>query len=69
MEKRLIIDNEELQFDKKYDWKLIRIPEKPDGSLLHHDYFGILYDIYDRTQSTHQDIYLAEVYIKCTKYY
>ena len=34
---------------------LIVIPEKPDGTLVDHEYFCIHDDLCGRTQSTHQD--------------
>ena len=42
-------------FDKTDGWTLIRIPEKEDGDLSDHEYFCIHDDLFDRTQSTHQD--------------
>ena len=53
--KRLIIDHEQLEFDKTDGWTLIGIPEKEYGSLSDHDYFCIHDDLFDRTKSTHQD--------------
>ena len=37
MEKRFIIDHEQLQFDKNSGWTLIGIPDKPDGALYDHE--------------------------------
>ena len=53
-EKRFIIDQEQLQFDKNYGWTLIEIVEKPDGFLLDNEYFCIHDDIFDRIQSDNQ---------------
>ena len=35
----LIIDHEQLQFDKTDGWTLIGIPEKEDGTFSDHEYF------------------------------
>ena len=56
LKKRFIIDHEKLEFDKNLVWNLIGIPEKPDGTFSDHEYFCIYDDLFDRTQSTHQDI-------------
>ena len=56
LEKIFIIEHKQLQFDKNCGWNLIGITEKPDRYLLDHDYFCIHGDIFDRIQSTHQDI-------------
>ena len=55
LKKIFIIDHEQLQFDKNDEWDLIRIPEKPDGTLFDHEYFCIHDDIFDRIQSTNKD--------------
>ena len=55
LEKRFIIDHEQLQYDKNSGWDLIGIPVKPGGTLVDHDYFCIHDDIFYRIQSTHQD--------------
>ena len=55
LEKRFIIDHEQLQFDKNAGWTLIVIPDKPDGNLSDHEYFCIHDDLFDRIQSTNQD--------------
>ena len=55
VKKIFIVDHEELQFNKKYGWTLIGIPEEPDGSLSDHEYFFILDDLFDIIKSTHQD--------------
>ena len=55
LEKRFIIDHEQLEFDKTDGWTLIGIPENEYGSLSDHDYFCIHDDLFDRTKSTHQD--------------
>ena len=55
LNKRFSINHEKLRFDKNYGWNLIVIPEKPDRSLLDHEYFFTHDDIFDRIQSTHQD--------------
>ena len=55
IEKRFIIDHEQLQFDKTDGWTLIGIPEKEDASFSDHEYFCIHDDLFDRIQSTHQD--------------
>ena len=39
LEKLFIIDHKQLQFDKNDGWTLIGIPEKPDGTLVDHEYF------------------------------
>ena len=51
-----IIDHEKLQYDKTDEWTLIGIPEKEDGNLSDHEYFCIHVDLFDRIQSTHQNI-------------
>ena len=56
LEKIFIIDHEKLQFDKTDGWNLIGIPEKEYGTLSDHDYFCIHDDLFDRIESTHQDI-------------
>ena len=55
LEKRFIIDHEQLEFDKTDGWTLIVIPEKEDGSLSDHEYFCINDDPFDRIKSTHRD--------------
>ena len=55
LEKRFIIDHEQLQFDKTDGWNLIGIPEKEYGTLYDHEYFCIHDDLFDRIKSTHQD--------------
>ena len=50
VKKRFIIDNEELQFDKKCGWNLIGILDKPNGSMSHHEYFFIHKDLFHRIQ-------------------
>ena len=55
LQKKIIIDHEQLKFDKNSGWNLIGIPEKPDGTLSDHEYFCINDDLFDRIQSTHQD--------------
>ena len=55
MEKVFIIDHKKLQYDKNAEWNLIKIPEKPDGTLVYHEYFCFCDDTFDRIQSTHQD--------------
>ena len=51
-----IIDHEQLQFDKTDRWTLIGIPGKEDGTFSDHEYFCIHDGLFDRIQSTHQDI-------------
>ena len=36
LERRFIIDHEQLQFDKIYEWTSIGNPEEPDGYLLYN---------------------------------
>ena len=55
LEKRLIIDHEQLEFDKTDGWTLIGIPEKEDGNFSDHEYFCIHDDLFDIIKSTHQD--------------
>ena len=50
MEKRFIIDHEQLEYDKNVVWNLIGITEKPDGTLSDHEYFCIYDDLFDRIQ-------------------
>ena len=45
-----IIDHKKLQFDKNYVWKLIGIPEKPNGTFSDKEYFCIHDDLFDRIQ-------------------
>ena len=47
LEKRFIIDHEQLKFNKNARWDLIGIPKKPDGALSDHEYFCIHDDIFD----------------------
>ena len=54
LEKRFIIDHEQLKFDKNAGRTLIGITDKPEGTLSDHEYFFIYDDIFDRIQSTHQ---------------
>ena len=56
IKKIFIIEHEQLEFDKNDGWTLIVIPEKPDGTLSDNDNFCIHDDIFDRIQSTNQDI-------------
>ena len=56
MEKRFIIDQKKLKFDKNSGWNLIGIPDKPDVTFSDNDTFCIHDDIFNRIQSTHQDI-------------
>ena len=39
LEKRFIIDHEQLKFDRNYGWKLFGICNKPDGTLSDHETF------------------------------
>ena len=55
LEKILIVDHEQLQFDKNSVCTLIDDPDKPDVSLLDNECFCINDDIFDIIQSTHQD--------------
>ena len=55
LEKRFIIDHEQLQFDKADGWTLIGIPEKEYGSLSDHDHFCIHDDLFDIIKSTDQN--------------
>ena len=55
IEKLFIIDHKQLQFDTKYEWTLIGIPEKPDGTLVNHKYFCIHDYLFDIIQSTHHN--------------
>ena len=50
LEKRFIIDHEQLQYDKNSGWGLIGIPEKPYETLVDHEYFCIHDDLFDRIQ-------------------
>ena len=52
--KIFIIDHKQLQFDKKYGWNLIGIPDKPNGTFPDHKYFCIHDDLFDIIQSTHR---------------
>ena len=54
-EKRFIIDQEQLEFDKTDGWTFIGIPEKKYGSFSDREYFFIRDDLFDRIKSTHQD--------------
>ena len=55
-EKIFIIDHEILESNKTDEWNLIGIPKKKDVILSDHDYFCIHDDLFERIQSTHQDI-------------
>ena len=39
LDKRLIIDHEQIQFDKNACLEFIVNPKEPDSSLLYHEYF------------------------------
>ena len=54
LEKRFIVDHEQLESDKTDGWTLIGIPEKEDGSFSDHEYFCIHDDLFDIIKSTHQ---------------
>ena len=54
-EKIFTTDHEQLQLDKNYGWSLIGVKNKPDGTLLYHEYFFIHDDIFYRNQSVCQD--------------
>ena len=45
--KKIIIDHEQLQFDKTDGWTLIGIPEKEYGTLSDHNYFCIHDDLFN----------------------
>ena len=55
LEKRFIIDQEQLKFDKNYRWTLFGICDKPNGTLSDHETFCIHNYLFDRIKSTHQD--------------
>ena len=55
LEKRFIIDHEQLKFDKTDGWTLIEIPEKEDGAFSDHEYLCIHDDLFDRIKSADQD--------------
>ena len=55
LEKRFIIDHEQLEFYKTDGWTLIGISEKEDGTFSDHEYFCIHDDLFDRIISTDQD--------------
>ena len=55
LEKRFIIEHEQLKFDKNDGWTLIEISEKPDWTFSDHEYYCIHDDIFDRIQSANQD--------------
>ena len=55
LDKRSIIDHEQLEFNINSGLNLIVITEKPDGILSDYDYFGIHGDLFNIIQSTHQD--------------
>ena len=44
--KKIIIDHEQLEFDKTDGWTLIGIPEKEDGTLSDHEFFFAFMMIY-----------------------
>ena len=48
LEKRFIIEHEQLKFDKNDGWTLIVIHRKPDGNFSDQEYFYIHDDIFDR---------------------
>ena len=56
LKKIFIIDHEQIQFDKNVGCTLTGIPEKPDVTLSDHEYFCIHGGLFDRNQSTNQDI-------------
>ena len=55
LEKRFIIDHEQLEFNTNAGWNLIGMPDKPDRTFYYYYYFCIHDDIFDRIQSTRQD--------------
>ena len=55
LKKKIIIDHEELQFNKNNGWTLIGIHEEPCGLMADHEYFSITKDLFDRIQSTLQE--------------
>ena len=57
LENIFIIDHGQLQFDKTDGCTSIGIPEKEDRGLSDHGYFCIHDDLFDRIQSTHQDLF------------
>ena len=42
-EKILTTDHEQLQFDKNYGWSLFGFHNKPDGTLINHEYMMIYF--------------------------
>ena len=64
MEKRLIIDHKQLEFDKNEGWTLIGIPDKPHGPLSDTEYFSIHDYLFDIIQSTNQDRNITWKFIK-----
>ena len=55
LENIFIIDHEQLKYDKNSGLTLIGITEKPDGTMVDHEYFCIHGDLFDIIKSTHQD--------------
>ena len=55
LEKKLIIDHEQLQYDKNAGWTLIGILDKPGGTFADRENFCIHDNLFDRIQSTNQD--------------
>ena len=63
MEKIFIISHEQLEINKNAVWTLIEIPEKPDGTFSGGECFSIRGDLFDRIQSTNQDINIMSEFI------
>ena len=55
LEKRFIIDHEQLKFDKNNVWDLFGIYNKPDGTFSDHEKFCIHDDLFYKIKLTHQD--------------
>ena len=55
LDKRIIIDQKQLQLDKNYGSNLFVICDKPGCSLSDRETFCIHDNIFYRIQSTHQD--------------
>ena len=54
VEKRFVIDHEELKFDKNYGWNLFGIYDQPNGLMFDHDYFCFHKDLFEIIKSNHQ---------------
>ena len=65
--KRYYIDDEDINFVKRYGYALFGHPDHPDGTSNDHEYFCIYEDLFDRILETGQnpDIILKDNSYSC----